>query len=91
MSADSRKVVLAALAGNVAIAACKFGAAYLAHSTATLAEESELLRRGLVAERQGRSAEAAAILRELLTRFPRSPLAADAGEALARVEAGARP
>src|SRR5579859_7272166 len=38
MSADSRKVVLAALAGNVAIAACKFGAAYLAHSTATLAE-----------------------------------------------------
>ena len=36
--ADSRKVVLAALAGNVAIAACKFAAAYLAHSTATLAE-----------------------------------------------------
>ena len=38
LSADSRKVVLAALAGNVAIAACKFGAAYLSHSTATLAE-----------------------------------------------------
>jgi cation diffusion facilitator family transporter len=38
MAADSRKVVLAALAGNVAIAACKFGAAYLSHSTATLAE-----------------------------------------------------
>src|ERR1700722_15978604 len=38
MSADSRKVVLAALAGNVAIAACKLGAAYLSHSTATLAE-----------------------------------------------------
>jgi cation diffusion facilitator family transporter len=36
--ADSRKVVLAALAGNVAIAACKFAAAYLSHSTATLAE-----------------------------------------------------
>ena len=38
MSADSRKVVLAALAGNVAIAACKFAAALLSHSTATLAE-----------------------------------------------------
>lgn len=38
MSADSRKVVLAALAGNVAIAACKLGAAVASHSTATLAE-----------------------------------------------------
>jgi len=38
MSADTRKVVLAALAGNVAIAACKFAAAFLSHSTATLAE-----------------------------------------------------
>jgi cation diffusion facilitator family transporter len=38
LSADSRKVVLAALAGNVAIAACKFAAAILSHSTATLAE-----------------------------------------------------
>jgi cation diffusion facilitator family transporter len=38
MNADSRKVVLAALAGNVAIAACKFAASLLAHSTATLAE-----------------------------------------------------
>lgn len=36
--ADSRKVVVAALAGNVAIALCKFGAAFLSHSTATLAE-----------------------------------------------------
>jgi cation diffusion facilitator family transporter len=36
--ADSRKVVLAALAGNVAIAVFKFAAAYLSHSTATLAE-----------------------------------------------------
>jgi cation diffusion facilitator family transporter len=35
---DSRKVVVAALAGNVAIAACKFGAAILSHSTSTLAE-----------------------------------------------------
>src|SRR5271154_3771697 len=38
MGADSRKVVVAALAGNIAIAACKLGAAYLSHSTATLAE-----------------------------------------------------
>ena len=38
MSADSRKVVLYALGGNVAIAACKFGAAFVSHSTATLAE-----------------------------------------------------
>jgi cation diffusion facilitator family transporter len=38
MSADTRKVVLAALAGNVAIATCKFVAAFLSHSTATLAE-----------------------------------------------------
>jgi cation diffusion facilitator family transporter len=37
-SADSKKVVLAALAGNLAIAACKFAAAYLTESTATLAE-----------------------------------------------------
>jgi cation diffusion facilitator family transporter len=35
---DSRKVVIAALAGNVAIATCKFGAAYASRSTATLAE-----------------------------------------------------
>jgi len=34
----SRKVVIAALAGNVAIAACKFVAAILSGSTATLAE-----------------------------------------------------
>jgi cation diffusion facilitator family transporter len=36
--ADPRRVVIAALAGNVAIALCKFGAAYLSKSTATLAE-----------------------------------------------------
>lgn len=36
--ADSRKVVMAALAGNVAIAVCKFAAAALSHSSATLAE-----------------------------------------------------
>ncbi|HEY4013749.1 MAG TPA: cation diffusion facilitator family transporter [Polyangiaceae bacterium] len=37
-NADSRKVVLAALAGNVAIAVCKVAAAALSGSTATLAE-----------------------------------------------------
>jgi cation diffusion facilitator family transporter len=36
--ADSKKVVVAALAGNLAICACKFIAAYLSRSTATLAE-----------------------------------------------------
>ncbi len=36
--ADSRKVVIAALLGNVAIAALKFAAAFFSHSTATLAE-----------------------------------------------------
>ncbi len=36
--ADTKKVVIAALAGNVAIATCKFGAAFLSGSTATLAE-----------------------------------------------------
>jgi cation diffusion facilitator family transporter len=37
-AADTRKVVIAALAGNLAIATCKFGAAYMSGSTATLAE-----------------------------------------------------
>ncbi len=37
-AADSKKVVVAALAGNVAIAICKLTAALLSHSTATLAE-----------------------------------------------------
>src|SRR5262245_35472944 len=36
--ADSKKVVVAALIGNLAIAACKFAAAYVSGSTATLAE-----------------------------------------------------
>jgi cation diffusion facilitator family transporter len=36
--ADTRKVVIAALAGNLAISACKFAAAFLSGSTATLAE-----------------------------------------------------
>ena len=35
---DTRKVVIAALAGNLAIAVCKFGAAFMSGSTATLAE-----------------------------------------------------
>jgi cation diffusion facilitator family transporter len=37
-AADTKKVVIAALAGNVAIATCKFAAAFLSGSTATLAE-----------------------------------------------------
>ena len=36
--ADTRRVVIAALAGNMAIATCKFGAAFMSGSTATLAE-----------------------------------------------------
>jgi cation diffusion facilitator family transporter len=36
--ADSKKVVIVALLGNLAIAACKFAAAFLSGSTATLAE-----------------------------------------------------
>lgn len=36
--ADGKKVVIAALGGNLAIAVCKFGAAFLSGSTATLAE-----------------------------------------------------
>lgn len=36
--ADTKKVVIAALAGNLAITVCKFGAAFLSDSTATLAE-----------------------------------------------------
>ncbi len=35
---DSKKVVVAALLGNLAIAICKFGAAFLSGSSATLAE-----------------------------------------------------
>ena len=37
-TANTKKVVVAALAGNVAIAICKLAAAYLSHSTSTLAE-----------------------------------------------------
>jgi cation diffusion facilitator family transporter len=36
--ADTKKVVVAALLGNIAIASCKFAAAYASHSTSTLAE-----------------------------------------------------
>lgn len=35
---DTKKVVIAALIGNLAIATCKFGAAFMSGSTATLAE-----------------------------------------------------
>lgn len=58
-----------------------------AASEPTLALESQLLRRGLAAERQGNGAEAAAAFNELLTRYPSSPLAPDARGALARVQA----
>jgi hypothetical protein len=62
-----------------------------AQPAGTLAVESQLLREGLAAERQGRPADAAAALSRLLAQFPRSPLAGDARAALARVEAAARP
>jgi hypothetical protein len=54
---------------------------------ANLEEEAQLLRDGLAAERQGRAADAAATLNELLSKYPRSPLAPDARQALARVRA----
>jgi TolA-binding protein len=55
--------------------------------TATLEEEAQLLRDGLAAERQGRAADAAAAFNELISRYPRSPLAPDGRQALARVRA----
>lgn len=56
----------------------------------SLAQEAQLLRQGLAAERQGRSAEAAATLKELIRKYPQSPLVPDARAALIRVEAGTR-
>jgi ferric-dicitrate binding protein FerR (iron transport regulator) len=58
--------------------------------TATLAIESQLLRQGLAAERQGRTADAISALTQLVTEYPHSPLAPDARAALARIEAGVR-
>jgi ferric-dicitrate binding protein FerR (iron transport regulator) len=57
---------------------------------ATLAIESQLLRQGLAAERQGRTADAISALTQLVTEYPHSPLAPDARAALARIEAGLR-
>jgi len=56
---------------------------------ATLDEESRLLRLGLAAERQGRAADAVSLLEQLLSRYPKSPLAPDAREALRRVKQNA--
>jgi hypothetical protein len=58
--------------------------------TATLDVESQLLRQGLAAERQGRPAEAIPLLTQLITEHPHSPLAPDARAALARIQAGQR-
>jgi hypothetical protein len=58
--------------------------------TATLDVESQLLRQGLAAERQGRRAEAISAFTQLITEYPHSPLAPDARAALARIEAGGR-
>jgi hypothetical protein len=56
----------------------------------TLDEESRLLRRGLAAERQGHADEAIALFEQFLSRYPNSPLAPDARDALGRVRQGAR-
>ncbi len=53
----------------------------------TLAAESQLLRQGLSAERQGRSSDAIGAFNQLLNQYPDSPLAPDARAALARVRA----
>jgi hypothetical protein len=58
---------------------------------ATLAQEAQLLRQGLAAERQGRASEAISALTELVTKYPNSPLAPDARAALSRVKPGMRP
>jgi outer membrane protein assembly factor BamD (BamD/ComL family) len=52
--------------------------------------ESQLLRQGLAAERQGRTADAISALSQLVTEYPHSPLAPDARAALARIQAGVR-
>jgi hypothetical protein len=57
----------------------------------TLERESQLLRLGLAAERQGRSGDAITALARLLRDYPQSPLAPDARAALSRLEAGTHP
>jgi hypothetical protein len=66
-------------------------AAPKAQPAGTLEQESQLLRLGLAAERQGRSGEAIAALSRLLRDYPQSPLAPDARAALSRLEAGTHP
>ena len=56
---------------------------------ATLDDESRLLRQGLAAERQGHRAEAITLFDQLIARYPNSPLAPDAREALRRVKQNA--
>jgi ferric-dicitrate binding protein FerR (iron transport regulator) len=51
-----------------------------------LDEETELLRRGLLAERQGDLRGAAQAFEKLVKRYPSSPLVPDARAALARVK-----
>jgi ferric-dicitrate binding protein FerR (iron transport regulator) len=55
----------------------------------TLSEESRLLRVGLAAERQGHTAEAISLFEQFLSRYPKSPLAPDARDALRRVRQSA--
>jgi hypothetical protein len=56
---------------------------------ATLGEESRLLRLGLAAERKGHAEEAVSLLEQFLSRYPNSPLAPDARDALRRVKQSA--
>jgi TolA-binding protein len=57
---------------------------------ATLAQEGQLLRQGLAAERQGRFTDAASALTQLVEKFPNSPLLPDARAALTRVRSSAQ-
>ena len=54
----------------------------------TLAQEAQLLRQGLAAERQGHAISAISALTQMIKKYPSSPLLPDARAALARVQAG---
>ena len=56
----------------------------------TLAQEAQLLRQGLAAERQGHAPDAIFALTQLIKKYPGSPLVPDARAALARVQAGTK-
>jgi hypothetical protein len=58
-------------------------------SRGTLNEENRLFQAGLAAEQKGDPHQAAASFSLLLSRYPQSPLAADARAALDRVSKGA--